>query len=117
MMENYSLVGCLVVAIGVLWKIQSAYYKKVEDERSKAIEKLQKKQEQMYNEEKERHSCESVALKDELKELHNERKTERKEWLNGLGKISKAVESVSLNMDQKFVTLEKDVAEIKEKLK
>ena len=78
------LIGGLAAAIVGLWKMQQSFYKKMDTERSEAMDKLLK-----------RHTEDGVELKGEIKTIQLERKEERKEWLTALDKNTNKVEAVT----------------------
>ena len=78
------LIGLLVAAIAGLWKMQQSFYKKMDSERTEAMDKLLK-----------RHTEDGIELKGEIKTMQSERKEERKEWLEALDKNTNKVETVA----------------------
>jgi len=77
------LIGGLAAAIIGLWKMQQSFYKKMDTERTEAMNKLLK-----------RHTEDGIELKGEIKTMQLERKEERKEWLAALDKNTNKVETV-----------------------
>jgi len=78
------LIGGLAAAIIGLWKMQQSFYKKMDSERTEAMDKLLK-----------RHTEDGIELKGEIKTMQQERKDERKEWLAALDKNTNKVETVA----------------------
>lgn len=126
--QNVTVVGVLLVGIGIVSKMLISNINKQTEERRKEKEedkkeriemyaKLDKKNEQMYLEEKERHAKEETELKSNLDSLHKERKQERKEWLDGLNGIKNAVNDLGNNMQTRLGKVEEDVEEIKNIIK
>jgi hypothetical protein len=126
--QNVTVVGVLLAGIGAISKMLVSNINKQTEERKKEKEedkkeriemyaKLEKKNEQMYVEEKERHTKEELELKNNLNDLHKERKQERKEWLDGLNGIKNAVNDLGNNMQTRLGRVEEDVEEIKNIIK
>jgi len=78
------LIGGLAAAVIGLWKMQQVFYKKMDIERTSAMDKLLK-----------RHTEDGIELKGEIKVMQIERKEERKEWLQALDKNTNKVETVA----------------------
>ena len=81
------LIGGLAAAIIGLWKMQQSFYKKMDTERTEAMNKLSK-----------RHTEDGIELKGEIKTMQLERKEERKEWLTALDKNTNKVEAVTVQL-------------------
>lgn len=112
------LIGGLAAAIIGLWKMQQVFYKKMDSERTEAMDKLLK-----------RHTEDGIELKGEIKGMQLERKEERKEWLQALDKNTNKVETVAEQLATVAVLLQVvpnlqcdmdklkiDISEIKNKL-
>lgn len=109
--EQIGIVGVLLAGIAALWKIQQGAYRKAEEERREAFGQLIKK-----------HEDESVSLREEIKFMHQERKTERCEWLKALENNTEQIKSVAdklqaiPNLQSDMDCLRLDIQEIKNKL-
>lgn len=89
------LIGGLAAAIIGLWKMQQVFYKKMDTERTEAMDKLLK-----------RHTEDGIELKGEIKTMQLERKEERKEWLQALDKNTNKVETVAEQLGTVAVLLQ-----------
>ena len=112
------LIGGLAAAIIGLWKMQQSFYKKMDSERTEAMDRLLK-----------RHTEDGIELKGEIKTMQLERKEERKEWLAALDKNTNKVETVAEqlatvaellqvipNLQTDMDNLKLDIVDIKNKL-
>lgn len=95
--EKVTMIGLLLCAVAYLFRNNNEYIKKLSEQ----------------------HSKEEERILSEMKEMKDERKQERKEWLNALsdntrelGNIAKKLEAVP-NIQKDLDTLKKDVAELR----
>lgn len=127
------IIGGLAVAIITMWKLQTHTYNKLELERKKEkredreelnnmYNKLELKNAQMYNEEKKRHCEEEGFLRNEIKSMQQERKEERKEWLNALTENTVQLKNVASKLEvipalqEEMSTVKSDIEDIKLKI-
>jgi hypothetical protein len=118
------IIGGLATAIFAIWKVQQSTYKKADEERRKEkaedkaerqemYDKLQAKNEQMYNEGKERHAKEESELKKEIADLHIREEKRDKDWLNALNNNTNQLKNMADKL-QIIPTIQKDVDGMKE---
>lgn len=116
------IIGGLAVAIITMWKLQTHTYNKLEVERKK--EKKEDRQEltKMYDKLEKRHLEEEKFLKSEIKEMQEERKEERKEWLVALTENTEQLKNVASKLEVipslqgEVATIKEDIEEIKTKI-
>ena len=89
--QNVTVIGCLLIAIGWLVKTNSVNINKQDAAYQDKTNYIIKN----FEEEKDRHSQEEKELKEEIKNMHKERREERGEWLEALQSNTEQLKNVA----------------------
>lgn len=122
--KDVSVVGVLLAGIFIVGRMWINNVKKQDDERKKEkaedkkerqdmYDKLQAKNEQMYEEEKSRHAEEEKELKVEIKRLHQREEKRDEKWLNALNDNTSQLKNMADKL-QIIPAIQEDVDSMKE---